>query len=57
MFQWRETSGWLNKLTNLEFVTIIDDKESWLNYIRWTDYYTEALSEPLPWEIGWTTIW
>jgi hypothetical protein len=57
MFQWRETSGWLNKLTNLEFVTIIDDQESSLNHIKGLDYYTEALSEPLPWEIGWTTIW
>lgn len=56
MFQWWEVSGWLNKLTNLEFKTIIDDKESWLNYIRWTEYYTDALSEPLPWEISWTTI-
>lgn len=57
MFQWRETSGWLNKLTDLEFITIIDDQESSLNHIKGLDYYTEALSEPLPWEIGWTTIW
>ncbi len=57
MFQWRETSGWLNKLTNLEFITLIDDKESSLNYIRWIDYYTKVLSEPLPWEIWWTTVW
>jgi len=57
MFQWRETSGWLNKLTNLEFETIIDDQPSSLNYISWLDYYTEALVEPLPWEIAWTTLW
>lgn len=57
MFQWRETSGWLNKLTNLEFTTIIDDKESWLNYIRWIDYLIEQWVEPIPWEIGWWTVW
>jgi hypothetical protein len=60
IFQWWQTSGWLNLQTNLEFNSLVDDKIANLSYIRWIDYVTNmAVEEPAEigwWEIGGTAI-
>lgn len=56
MFKWWEVSWNLNKLTNFEITTYIDDKESSFNKIDWQDYALESINIPELWEIGWSTV-
>lgn len=61
IFSWRQTSGWLNKATNLEFRTLIDDSIASLEYIKWIDYVSIDDSFDTAWiwddEIWGDAIW
>lgn len=61
IFSWRKTSGWLNRQTNLEFNTLVDDNVENLETVSWEDYFETSISEETGWiwdqEIWWTAIW
>jgi len=57
LFQWWQTSWGLNRLTNMDFTTYIDDNASALSSISWEDYFESSEAESPLWAIWWATIW
>jgi len=61
LFQWWITSWWLNRLTNLEITTYIDDWAEAYTTIDWDDFFGETVSDE-EWtiwgvELWWVAIW
>jgi len=56
LFQWWITSWWLNRLTNIDITTYIDDEAQAYSQIDWADYFETEVSEE-SWGIGGTEIW
>lgn len=61
MFQWRQTSWWVNKSAVLDFTTIVDDWNVWKTTITWANYFTDDELSSISWiwdtEIWWDAIW
>jgi len=57
LFQWWETSWWVNKLATINITTYIDDVARAVGIIDWDDYFVAASWISALWSIWWTTVW